>query len=60
MKYAVEMGSRAMIYIPSLVKIDLGIQKLIGEDTQTTRRSHKPTSGKYTTKIQSMGEKLGT
>jgi hypothetical protein len=30
MKYAVEMGSGAMIYIPSLIKIGSAIQKLIG------------------------------
>jgi hypothetical protein len=30
MKYAIEMGSGAMIYIPSFMKIGLGIQKLIG------------------------------
>jgi hypothetical protein len=30
MKYAVEMGSGAMIYIPSLVKIGIYIQKLRG------------------------------
>jgi hypothetical protein len=42
MKYAVEMGSGAMIYIPSFIKIGSAIQKLIGEelhrhrDTQTT------------------------
>jgi hypothetical protein len=29
-KYAVEMGSRAMIYIPSFIKTSPGIQKLIG------------------------------
>jgi hypothetical protein len=29
MKYAVEMGSAAMIYIPSFIKIASGIQKLI-------------------------------
>jgi hypothetical protein len=29
MKYATEMGSGAMIYIPSFVKIGSGIQKLI-------------------------------
>jgi hypothetical protein len=28
-KYAVEMGSRAMIYIPSLIKIGSGIRKLM-------------------------------
>jgi hypothetical protein len=30
MKYAVEMGSVAMIYLPSFIKIGSGIQKLIG------------------------------
>jgi hypothetical protein len=30
MKYAVEMGSGAIMYIPSFIKIDSGIQKLIG------------------------------
>jgi hypothetical protein len=30
MKYAVEMGSGAMIYIPSFIKIGSGTQKLIG------------------------------
>jgi hypothetical protein len=35
MKYAVEMGSGAMIYIPSFIKIGSGIQKLIGGDSQT-------------------------
>jgi hypothetical protein len=35
--YAVEMGSGAMIYIPSFIKIVSAIQKLIGAytDTQT-------------------------
>jgi hypothetical protein len=35
MKYAVEMGSGAMIYIPGFIKIGSGIQELIGGDTQT-------------------------
>jgi hypothetical protein len=30
MKYAVEMGLGSMIYIPSLIKIGSGIQKLMG------------------------------
>jgi hypothetical protein len=30
MKYAVEMGSGAMIYIPSFINIGSGIQKLMG------------------------------
>jgi hypothetical protein len=39
MKHAVEMDSVAMIYIPSLIKIGSGIQKLLGgyTDTQTGR-----------------------
>jgi hypothetical protein len=42
MKYAVEMGSGAMLYIPSFIKIGSGIQKLIGgyTDIQTARSSH--------------------
>jgi hypothetical protein len=46
MKYAVEMGLGAMMYVPSFIKIDSVIQKLIGwgfTDTQTAWRSHKPT-----------------
>jgi hypothetical protein len=39
MKYAVEMGSGATIYIPSLINIGSGIQKLIGEDAQTHRQN---------------------
>jgi hypothetical protein len=37
MKYAVEMGSGAMIYIPSFIKTGSAIQKLIGEDTRHTQ-----------------------
>jgi hypothetical protein len=33
MKYAVEMGSGAMMYIPSFINAGSAIQKLIGEDT---------------------------
>jgi hypothetical protein len=52
MKYAAEMGSVAMIYIPSFIKIDSGIQKLIGgicrhADTQKGWSTHKPTLGKW-------------
>jgi hypothetical protein len=35
MKYAVEMGSGAMIYIPHFIKTGPGIQKLIRGNTQT-------------------------
>jgi hypothetical protein len=37
MKYAVEMGSGPMIYIPSFIKIGSGILKLIERDIQTYR-----------------------
>jgi hypothetical protein len=35
MKYVVETGSGAMIYIPDLIKIGTDNQKLMGEDIQT-------------------------
>jgi hypothetical protein len=35
MKYAIEMGSGAMIYIPNLIKIVSGIQNFVGEHTDT-------------------------
>jgi hypothetical protein len=37
MNYSVEMGSRAIIYIPSFIKIGSDIEKLIGGDTHTDR-----------------------
>jgi hypothetical protein len=50
MKYAAEMGSGAMIYIPSFIQIGSDNQKLIRgggggrfTDIQTAWRSHKPT-----------------
>jgi hypothetical protein len=45
MKYAVEMGSGALIYTPSFTEIGSGIQKLMGGggDTRTGCISHKPT-----------------
>jgi hypothetical protein len=36
MKYAVEMDSDDMIYIPSFIKIGSGIQKLMGGDPTDT------------------------
>jgi hypothetical protein len=39
MKYAVEMGSGAMIYIPSFLKIGSPIQKLIGGIHRPTDRN---------------------
>jgi hypothetical protein len=38
MKYAVEMDSIAMIYMPSYIQIVSGIQKLITGDSQTHRQ----------------------
>jgi hypothetical protein len=35
MKYAFEMGSGAMIYIPSFINIGSGIRKLIMGESQT-------------------------
>jgi hypothetical protein len=46
MMYSVEMGSVVMICPPSFIKTGRGTQRLIGEDTQTGRRSDKPTLGK--------------
>jgi hypothetical protein len=47
MKYAAEMGSGAMLHIPSFIKTGSGIQKLTGgnseTNTQTALRSRKPT-----------------
>jgi hypothetical protein len=37
-KYAVEMGSVAMIYIPSFMKVGSGILKLVWGHTQTHRQ----------------------
>jgi hypothetical protein len=38
MKYAVEIGSGAIICVPSFIKIDSAIRQLIGGDTQTCRQ----------------------
>jgi hypothetical protein len=43
-KYVVEMGSSALIHIPSFIRISLGIQKLIG-------RIHRHTHGQYGDRI---------
>jgi hypothetical protein len=37
-KYAVEIGSGAMMYIPSFIKTHLGIQNFIGGNTPTHRQ----------------------
>jgi hypothetical protein len=55
MKYAVEMGSGATVYIQIFKQIGSGIQKSIGggihrhrhTGTQTAWRSYKPTLGKW-------------
>jgi hypothetical protein len=46
MEYVDEMGSVAIIYIPSFIKTGSGTQMLIVGDTQTGWRLHKPTLGK--------------
>jgi hypothetical protein len=33
MKYTIEMGAGAMIYVPSFIKTGSGIQKLIGANS---------------------------
>jgi hypothetical protein len=46
MKYAVEMGSGAILYVPNFIKIGSSTEKLMGKrgtDTQTAWRPHKPT-----------------
>jgi hypothetical protein len=42
MKYAVEMGSGTMKYIPGFIKIGSDIQKLMGIQRQTAWWLHKP------------------
>jgi hypothetical protein len=37
MRYAVGMGSGAMIYVPSFIKTGSGIRKLTGGDSQAHR-----------------------
>jgi hypothetical protein len=39
-KYAVEMGSGAMTYIPSFIKIGSGTQKLMGGGDSQMHRQH--------------------
>jgi hypothetical protein len=44
MRYAVEMGSGAMICTPSFIKIGSSVQKLIRDGaSQASWRSHEPT-----------------
>jgi hypothetical protein len=50
MKYAVEMVSDAIIYITKFHKDWFRHSDVNRWDTQTGRRSHKPTLGKYANK----------
>jgi hypothetical protein len=45
MKYAIDMDSGAMVYIPSFIKNGSRLQKLIGTgiQTQAAWKLHKPT-----------------
>jgi hypothetical protein len=57
----VEMGSGAVIYVPSFIKIGSGIQKLIGEihrQTYTHRQQHDLISLLYLFEIRKVGYKL--
>jgi hypothetical protein len=38
MKYAAEMGSGAMMYVPSFIKIGSDIQKFMGKGLTSTQR----------------------
>jgi hypothetical protein len=50
------MGSGAVIYVPSFIKIGLGIQKLIvGGDTHTHRQQRDLISLLYVFKIKKVG-----
>jgi hypothetical protein len=40
MKYAVEMGSRAIIYIPSLINIGSAVRQLIGGQTDSMTNAY--------------------
>jgi hypothetical protein len=55
MKYAVEMGSGAMIYIPCFIKVGLGIQKLMRVGTQTHRQHEEGISPLFFFKIRKVG-----
>jgi hypothetical protein len=56
MKYAVEMGSDAMMYIQSFIKIGSGIQKLIGGiHRHTHRQQHDLISLLYFFKLRKVG-----
>jgi hypothetical protein len=55
MKYAVEIGSGATIYISSFIKIGSVIQKLIGGDSQIPRQSEECISLLSFLKIKKLG-----
>jgi hypothetical protein len=55
MKYAVELGSGAIMYIPNFRNTDSGIQKLIPQDMQTYRQHSDLISLLYFFKIRKVG-----
>jgi hypothetical protein len=55
MKYAAEMGSDAMRYILSFIKIDSGIEKLIRGDTKRHRQHGERISLLSLFKIRKVG-----
>jgi hypothetical protein len=40
LNYAIDMGSGAIIYVPSFIKIGLGIQRLVEGETHNTHKTH--------------------
>jgi hypothetical protein len=55
MKYAVDMDSGAMIYIPSFIKSCSGIQELMGGDSQTQKQLGDRIKAFYFFKIRNVG-----
>jgi hypothetical protein len=55
MKYAVGIGSGAMIYVPIFIKISSGIQNLINGDTHTYTHTHRQQSLLYFFEIKKIG-----
>jgi hypothetical protein len=58
MKYTVEMGSVAMIYIPSFIKIGSGIQRLMGRIHRHTDSMEITSAYFHFFKIKKVGKKL--
>jgi hypothetical protein len=55
MKYAAEMGSGVIIYIPSFINTGSGIQKLMGKDSQRHRQNGDLINVFYFLKVRKLG-----